>query len=101
MSENVCSFRLITIHRKDKSPFCSRMRSDQHRCRYSNPAVSVIAGCKYLAAQQASRNFSERMCVCKNAPLETKPCASATCYPEQNGGTWKDNSICDVFYVLL
>lgn len=65
-SEGVCSFPVITIRWKDKSPFCSRMSSDQHRCRSSNHAVSVIAGGKYLDAQQPSQNFSECMSVCKN-----------------------------------
>lgn len=65
-SENVCSFPMITIPRKDKRLFCGRMQSDQCRCRYHNPALSVIAGCKYLAAQQPSRNFSEYVSVCKN-----------------------------------
>lgn len=39
----------------------------QHRGRYRNPAVSLIAGCKYLAAQQAPHKFTECVCVCKKS----------------------------------
>lgn len=38
------------------------MCSDQQRCRYRDPAVSLITGCEYLA----SNNVYECMDVCKS-----------------------------------
>ena len=73
---------MITIHNSNKSLFCQSMRtvlSFRQSCRYSNPVVSVISRCKYLAtACVCTPGYTQPlwMLVCAKAPQETEPCAS-------------------------